>query len=101
MFALLGYRFRPRLRDLKDCKLYAFRRQAVPDALAGMMDGTVDADHLAADWNDALRPAVSVGSGHASASGLLRRLSAYPRQNGLAVALREIGRIKRTLFTLD
>ena len=24
-----------------------------------------------------------------------------PRQNGLAVALRELGRIERTLFTLD
>jgi TnpA family transposase len=32
---------------------------------------------------------------------MLKRLSAYPRQNGLAVALREIGRIERSLFTLD
>src|SRR3546814_2429433 len=32
---------------------------------------------------------------------MLRRLAAYPRQNGLAVALRELGRIERTMFTLD
>ena len=32
---------------------------------------------------------------------MLRRLGAYPRQNGLALALREVGRIERTLFTLD
>ena len=32
---------------------------------------------------------------------MLRKLSSYPRQNGLAVALRELGRIERTLFTLD
>jgi len=32
---------------------------------------------------------------------ILKKLSAYPRQNGLAKALREIGRIERTLFTLD
>ena len=50
---------------------------------------------------EALRLAVSVGSGHTSASGVLRRLAAYPRQNGLAVALREIGRIERSLFMLD
>jgi len=31
----------------------------------------------------------------------LRRLGAYPRQNGLALALREVGRVERTLFTLD
>ena len=30
-----------------------------------------------------------------------RRHSRYPRQNGLAVALRELGRIERTLFILD
>lgn len=34
-------------------------------------------------------------------STLLRRLAAYPRQNALAKALREIGRIERTRFTLD
>ncbi len=32
---------------------------------------------------------------------MLRKLGSYPRQNGLAVALREVGRIERTLFTLD
>ena len=36
-----------------------------------------------------------------SASLLLKRLGAYPRQNGLALTLREIGRIERTLFMLD
>jgi TnpA family transposase len=48
-----------------------------------------------------LRFATSVGTGTASASLLLKRLGAYPRQNGLALALREIGRIERTLFILD
>ncbi|WP_407241161.1 Tn3 family transposase [Escherichia coli] len=32
---------------------------------------------------------------------MLRKLGSYPRQNGLAVALRELGRIERTLFILD
>ena len=32
---------------------------------------------------------------------MLKRLGAYPRQNGLALALREIGRIERTLYALD
>src|SRR5260370_6280706 len=32
---------------------------------------------------------------------MLRKLGSYPRQNGLAVALRELGRIERTLFALD
>ena len=32
---------------------------------------------------------------------MLKKLAAYPRQNGLAKALRELGRLERTLFTLD
>lgn len=32
---------------------------------------------------------------------MLRKLGSYPRQNGQAVALRELGRIERTLFILD
>ena len=31
----------------------------------------------------------------------ISKLGSYPRQNGLAVALRELGRIERTLFVLD
>lgn len=36
-----------------------------------------------------------------TASALLRKLSAYPRQNGLAVALREAGRLERSIFMLN
>jgi TnpA family transposase len=36
-----------------------------------------------------------------SASLMLKRLSAITRQSGLAQALRQMGRIERTLFTLD
>ena len=32
---------------------------------------------------------------------MLARLGSYPRANGLALALREIGRVERTLFMLD
>ena len=35
-----------------------------------------------------------------TASLILRKLAAYPRQNSLATGLREYGRLERTLFTL-
>ena len=56
---------------------------------------------IAAHWDDLLRLAASVRTGAVSASLMLKRLGAYPRQNGLALALREVGRIARTLHTLD
>jgi hypothetical protein len=40
-------------------------------------------------------------AGHGDGFLMLRKLGSYPRQNGLAVALRELGRIERTLFILD
>jgi len=101
LFAPLGLRFAPRLRDLKDRRLYAFRGMDVPGALGAMTAGTLDADHVRAHWDEVLRLGVSVASGRVAASDVLHRLAAYPRQNGLAVALREVGRIERTLFTLD
>jgi len=34
-------------------------------------------------------------------ASILRKLGAYPRQKQLAAALREVGRLDRTLFPLD
>ena len=46
------------------------------------------------------RLAASTRTGRVGASLMLKRLGAYPRQNSLAAALREVGRVERTLFTL-
>jgi TnpA family transposase len=40
-------------------------------------------------------------TGTVTASLIVRQLASYPRQNGLTAALRELGRLERTLFTLD
>jgi hypothetical protein len=66
-----------------------------------LIAGRIDSDLIAAHWNDVLRLATSIRTGIVPASLMLKRFGAYPRQNGLAHALREIGRIERTLFTLD
>jgi TnpA family transposase len=98
---LFGFRFAPRIRDLKDRRLYLFPGQTPQPILDPLVGGFVDVHHITAHWNDILRLATSIRSGTVTASAILQKLSVYPRQNGLAVALREIGRIERTLFTLD
>jgi TnpA family transposase len=52
-------------------------------------------------WREVLRLATSINQGTVTASLMLKKLASYPKQNGLAKALREIGRIERTLFMLD
>lgn len=66
-----------------------------------MIGGTINVKHILAHWDEILRLATSIKQGSVTASLMVRKLSSYPRQNGLAVALRELGRIERTLFILD
>ena len=47
------------------------------------------------------RVAASIRTGTVTASLIMRQLASYPRQNGVAAALRDLGRLERTLFTLD
>src|SRR4051794_35759430 len=98
---LLGFRFAPRIPNLAERRLYALGPAGAWPALAPFIAGAADDKLIAAHWEDVLRLTVSVRTGTVSASLMLKRLGAYPRQNGLALALREIGRIERTLFTLD
>jgi TnpA family transposase len=97
---LLGFRFVPRIPNLADRKLYAFGPASTWSALAPFIGGRPDEKLITAQWDDVLRLAASVRTGTVSASLMLKRLGAYPRQNGLALALREIGRIERTLHAL-
>jgi TnpA family transposase len=98
---LLGFRFAPRIRDLGDTKLYIPKGDATYDALKPMIGGTLNIKHIRDHWDEILRLATSIKQGTVTASLMLRKLGSYPRQNGLAVALRELGRIERTLFILD
>ena len=98
---LLGFRFAPRIRDLSDKRLYIHGDAKPYHTLAMMIGGKVDVKHIRAHWDEILRLASSIRQGTVTASLMLRKLGSYPRQNGLAVALRELGRIERTLFALD
>jgi TnpA family transposase len=98
---LLGFRFAPRIRDLADKRLYIHGDAKQYPTLTGMIGGSVNVKYIRAHWDEILRLAASIKQGTVTASLMLRKLGNYPRQNGLAVALRELGRIERTLFALD
>src|SRR5277367_3440824 len=98
---LTGFRFAPRIRDLADRRLYTADSRAAYSALTPMIGGTVDFRIIGENWDETLRLAASIKAGTVAPSALMRRLAAYPKQNALAKTLREIGRLERTLFTLD
>ena len=95
------FRFAPRIRDLGDRRLYVPDRRGVYPALAPFIAEPIRVSHIRAQWSEVRRLVASIRNGHVPASLILRKLGSYPRQNGLAVALRELGRIERTLFMLD
>lgn len=101
MCHLQGFRFAPRIRDLGELRLYTLASPATYPALAPILGGTLNVKRMSEQWDDILRLAGSVRIGTVPASLILRKLSAYPRQNGLAWGLREVGRLERTLFELD
>jgi TnpA family transposase len=98
---LLQFRFAPRIRDLADKKLYIPGDATPFPALAPLIGGQLNLKQIRLHWEEILRLATSIQQGTVTASLMLRKLGSYPRQNGLAVALRELGRIERTLFTLE
>lgn len=98
---LLGYRFAPRIRDLADKRLAVIERPARYPALEGLIGAALGTKQITTHWDEILRLATSIQQGTVTASLMLRKLGAYPRQNGLALALRELGRLERSLFTLE
>jgi TnpA family transposase len=98
---LLGFHFAPRIRDLADKRLYVPGKVSQWPALTPLIGGTINEQLIEKQFLEVLRFAASIKHGTGTASLLLRKLGAYPRQNSLAVALREHGRIERTLFMLN
>ena len=52
---LLGFRFAPRIRDLKDTKLYVPKSGQDYPALSTMIGGTLNIKHVRAHWDEILR----------------------------------------------
>lgn len=97
---MLGYRLVLRIRDLPSKRLYVFNPAGTPKELRKLVGGKIREELSIANWPtcfDAPRPWLLARSSRASCSASLP----YPRQNDLAVALREVGRVERTLFIID
>lgn len=99
---LLGFAFCPRIRDLHDKKLFIKGKADQYPALQSLIStNSLNLKEIEIHWREVLRLAISIKQGTVTASLMLKKLASYPKQNGLAKALREIGRIERTLFMLD
>lgn len=98
---MLGYRLVLRIRDLPSKRLYVFNPAGTPKDLRKLVGGKIREELIIANWPALFHCAATMASGKIKPSQLLRKLASYPRQNDLAVALREVGRVERTLFIIE
>ena len=99
--ALLGFELLPRIRNWHDLNFYrpdAGARYRHIDSLFG--DNVIDWDLIEKHWPDLLRTGISIREGRLSSVTLLRRLGNHSRRNRIYKALRELGRVIRTVTLL-
>ncbi len=102
IFDLLGLRFSPRIRDLGDQKLYRTSQidmTAYPNLKAHLTE-TINNTRFIGQWDEILRFVGSIKKGWVTASLLVQKLQAYPRQHPLMRALQEYGRLLKTIHIL-
>ena len=86
---------------LPDKRIYIPDKPGDWPNLTPLIGGSLNLKLMEQQFEEVIRLAASIKQGTVTASLILRKLAAYPRQNSLALALREYGRIERTLFTLE
>jgi len=105
IFTLLGYRFSPRIADLKDQRLWRATLPGQTPGDYGPVNGVardkIDLGKITTHWEDMTRLAASLVTGTVRAYDLLRMLA---RDNGapspLGAAVVEYGRIAKTTHLL-
>jgi TnpA family transposase len=100
LFDLLGLQFAPRIRDLGGQRLYQFDKNTSYGQVDALLKGRLHAQLILDQWDDLLRLAGSLKLGWVTASLLISKLHALPRQNTLVKALQEYGRLIKTIFVL-
>lgn len=102
----LGIFFAPRIKNYKDQLLYTFKDkrrkyyEAKDFKILPSKSMHIDEFLLNEQWDNVLRLICSIKLSETTASKLFRRLSSYSKQHPLYKALKEFGRIYKTIFIL-
>ena len=89
LFHPLGFEFAPRISDLADKRVYIPGKSADWPALAPLIGGSLNLKLMEQQFDEFMRLVASIKQGTVTASLILRKLASYPRQNSLALAVRE------------
>ncbi len=99
---MLGFEFAPRIKGLGKQKLYAFNPRSHYEAQGYSLlpDHRVQTALIENQWDEILRFITTIQLKITTASQLFKRLNSYSNQHLLYSALKEFGKIPKSLFIL-
>lgn len=100
MFALtylLGFNFKPRIKDLQKQQLYSFENFEMRDINFKKLNEKI----ILENYSEVIRLVESIRCGKVKASLILQKINSYNRHNGVAKGLKEIGRILKTKYIIE
>lgn len=99
LFDLLGLKFSPRIRDLKDQSLFRVNDKTYKNLEHRMRD-KINIKLILQHWDELKRIVGSLKLGWVSASLYISKLQSYPRKNIMTKVLQEYGKLVKTNFIL-
>ncbi len=99
---MLGISFAPRLKKVGKQRIYSFSSKSVyvSKGYEILPNRPINQKIIRKHWDDILRFMVTIKLKKISASQLFKRLSSYARNNPLYKAIKEFGRIIKSIFIL-
>jgi TnpA family transposase len=97
---LLGFKFAPRIKSIKDQRLYSFdspkehklnRDVIVPHRM-------INSGLISEYFDEILRIAATIGTKYTEASQIFKRLNSYSNENPLYRAVKELGKVYKSIF---
>lgn len=98
---LLGFRFMPRIKDLKDQQLYRVEKTADYGIFNSLLNKTADIDIVEEQWEPMIRVAQSLKQKTAPAHVIVQRLTNSFPSDRLSRAFTNLGRIIKTEYILQ
>lgn len=100
LFYLLGYQFSPRIADTGSTRFWRMDRKTDYGQLNGIARHKINTELIKTYWDDILRLAGSLKTGKVRAHQIIQILQRGGYPNALGKAVRELGRIIKTIHSL-
>ena len=105
MFAaanLLGISLAPRIKNLKSKHLYAFQKPKVYKEKGYKLIPiqSINTEVIIQQWDNILRLIATIRLKETTASSIFQRLSSYAKQHPLYLAIKEMGKVFKSLYIL-